>query len=162
MRQGFQAVLRQCHDEQGTYNLPRFSVKNVLPCDSRIFTVVREGRVVELQEMLRSGEDSLRDHDEHGASLIFVSVAEALSVNVCSMCTKLNTVKCANAQSDMCPFLLQHGADDRSCCPAPWHRARRLPVYWHDTGIILTMTYIPREHRQELAPIPKNTAKMRL
>jgi hypothetical protein len=71
---GFQAVLRQYHDNRGTYNvIPRLSINNIIPADSLVFTLVKRGRMAEFQELLMSGKASLRDHDEYGTSLLFVS-----------------------------------------------------------------------------------------
>lgn len=73
-RQGFQAIMRQYSDDRGTFNtVPRLLVNNILPLGSRVFSLVRYGRVSEFQEMLRLGTASLRDQDEFGASLLFVS-----------------------------------------------------------------------------------------
>ena len=54
-------------------SISSLTVNRVLPAVSRIFRLVEEGRIVEFQEMLREGQASLRDHDEYGASLLFVS-----------------------------------------------------------------------------------------
>jgi len=54
--------------------IPRFSANNVLPAKSTVFRLVLEGRLREFKEMLQDGRASLRDHDQYGASLLFVSV----------------------------------------------------------------------------------------
>lgn len=73
-RQGFQVIMRQYSDDRGTFNtIPRFFVNNTLPCSSRVFSLVQQGRMSEFQEMLHLGTASLRDQDEFGASLLFVS-----------------------------------------------------------------------------------------
>jgi hypothetical protein len=74
MRHGFQAVLRQSHDDRGTFNsIPRLLVNNILPFGSPVFAIMQQGRLDEFQEMLMSRKASLRDHDEYGASLLLVS-----------------------------------------------------------------------------------------
>lgn len=45
----------------------------VVPSTSRVFQVVAEGNLQALREMLQDGEASLRDTDESGLSLLFVS-----------------------------------------------------------------------------------------
>jgi hypothetical protein len=54
-------------------SISSLAVNRVLPAGSRVFQLVEEGRMVEFQEMLRKGQASVRDHDEYGASLLFVS-----------------------------------------------------------------------------------------
>jgi hypothetical protein len=49
------------------------SVKRVLHLNSRVFGVVYSGNLAELRRMLKDGEASLRDHDQLGCSLLFVS-----------------------------------------------------------------------------------------
>lgn len=74
--EGFHTVIRQFYSDDGTrcsYTIPRLSVNRILPADSQVFTVVRSGHLREFQEMLMSGTASLRDQDERGASLLFVS-----------------------------------------------------------------------------------------
>jgi hypothetical protein len=48
-------------------------VNNVLPAASPVFSIVRNGQLKEFQTLLREGKASLRDQDEFGASLLFVS-----------------------------------------------------------------------------------------
>ncbi|KAI0857819.1 ankyrin repeat-containing domain protein [Xylaria cubensis] len=71
--------------------ISRLAVNRVLPLGSRVFTVVRNGRLQELQAMLREGKATLRDHDEYGASLLFYAAY--------------------SRQVEMCKFLLENGAD---------------------------------------------------
>lgn len=49
------------------------AVNPVLPKTSRVFQVVEKGDLQGLQEMLQKGKASLRDTDENGLSLLFVS-----------------------------------------------------------------------------------------
>jgi hypothetical protein len=64
VQQGFHIVTQQYHGFQGTFNaIPRLAVNNILPLGSPIFKLVQQGRMVELQSMLRLGKASLRDHD---------------------------------------------------------------------------------------------------
>ncbi|KAI0552308.1 ankyrin repeat-containing domain protein [Xylaria curta] len=71
--------------------ISRLTVNRVLPVGSRIFTVVRNGLLQELQAMLQEGKATLRDHDEYGASLLFYAAY--------------------SRQVEMCKFLLENGAD---------------------------------------------------
>ncbi|KAH8664540.1 hypothetical protein BX600DRAFT_301390 [Xylariales sp. PMI_506] len=64
-------------------------VNRVIPDDSPVFRLVGEGRLDELRMMLEAGQASLRDHDEHGASLLFYAME----------------------QPHMCRFLLDGGLD---------------------------------------------------
>lgn len=50
------------------------AVNRILPMNSKVFQVVHSGQVQELRELFKSGEASLRDHDENGGSLLFVSL----------------------------------------------------------------------------------------
>lgn len=54
-------------------SISRLEINRVIPSDSKVFTLVSEGRLEELEEMLQQGKASLRDFDENGASLLFVS-----------------------------------------------------------------------------------------
>jgi hypothetical protein len=45
----------------------------VLPMESKVFEVVGRGDLQQLRQMLQDGEASLRDTDEDGWSLLFVS-----------------------------------------------------------------------------------------
>ncbi|KAK4198562.1 hypothetical protein QBC40DRAFT_159144, partial [Triangularia verruculosa] len=90
VRESFHAVLRQIHHGDGTSSsIPNMSMYNVLPWNSRVFSVVEQGRLAELREMLRLGEASLRDQDEYGTPLLFYG----------------------NENPEMCRFLLEQGAD---------------------------------------------------
>jgi hypothetical protein len=72
--QGFQATFRHSYSDQGSYHaVPWLCVNNIIPNDSLVFEVVQNGELAKFQEMLMRGEASLRDQDERGASLIFVS-----------------------------------------------------------------------------------------
>ncbi|KAI1213181.1 ankyrin [Annulohypoxylon truncatum] len=70
-------------------SISRLSVNRVLPYGSRVFKVVEDGDLRELQRMLQNGKASLRDHDEYGASLLFYSML----------------------QPQMCKFLVEKGLD---------------------------------------------------
>ncbi|KAI1738138.1 ankyrin [Xylaria scruposa] len=71
--------------------ISRLTVNRVLPVGSRVFAVVRNGRLQEFQTMLQEGKATLRDHDEYGASLLFYAAY--------------------SRQVEMCKFLLENGAD---------------------------------------------------
>ncbi|KAH7197902.1 uncharacterized protein B0J16DRAFT_329304 [Fusarium flagelliforme] len=70
-------------------SISRLQVNRVLPRQSPVFTLVKQGRVQDLLRMLQNGEASLRDHDERGASLLFYSMR----------------------QPEMCKFLIEQGLD---------------------------------------------------
>lgn len=70
-------------------SISQITVNRVLPYDSRVFQVIKDGDLRELRRMLGNGEASLRDHDEYGASLLFYSVT----------------------QPKMCKFLVDNGLD---------------------------------------------------
>ena len=58
---------------QGTFiSVPRLCVNNIRPASSPVFEAVAKGRMDEFLAILRSGQASLRDHDEYGASLLMV------------------------------------------------------------------------------------------
>ena len=69
---------------QGTFiSVPRLCVNNIRPASSPVFEVVAEGRMDEFLAMLRSGQASLSDHDEYGASLLMVrTIPDALNNRV--------------------------------------------------------------------------------
>lgn len=54
-------------------SIPRFQANNVLPRDSLVFELTREGRLCDLITLLSNPEASLRDHDDLGNSLLAVS-----------------------------------------------------------------------------------------
>ena len=56
------------------FPISSLAVNRIIPRSSKVFELVEEGRLLELQKMLQRGEASLRDHDENGASLLFVSL----------------------------------------------------------------------------------------
>ncbi len=67
--------IRQTYSDDGIFSgIPHLSVHNVLPMDSPVFEIVRQGRLREFQVLLQEGKASLRDQDEYGASLLHVSV----------------------------------------------------------------------------------------
>ncbi len=74
-RHAIRLDIRQAHSHDGFYSaIPHLLVYNVLPADSPVFSIVRDGRLREFQALLRDGKASLRDQDEYGASLLFVSL----------------------------------------------------------------------------------------
>ena len=67
--------MRQTHSHNGVFSaIPHLLVYNVLPADSPVFSIVQDGQLREFQALLREGKASLRDQDEYGASLLFVSL----------------------------------------------------------------------------------------
>jgi hypothetical protein len=59
--------------------ISRLQINRVLPVGSLVFELVRTGDLQGLKKMLQDGRASLQDHDEHGASLLFVSKRYHLS-----------------------------------------------------------------------------------
>ncbi|TRX93617.1 hypothetical protein FHL15_005589 [Xylaria flabelliformis] len=70
-------------------SISSLAVNRVLPRGSPVFKVVYSGQLHKLQDMLRRGEASLRDHDENGYSLLVYSIFHP----------------------EMCRFLLSKGLD---------------------------------------------------
>lgn len=119
---GFEAILRKSHGYQGSYQaIPRLFVNNILPGNSPVFRVVRNGELVKFQDMLIQGEASLRDQDEYGTPLLFVG--PILDSTVKWESSTDSCVKYATKQPDMCRFLLEHGADVDHFAPNPGVRS---------------------------------------
>lgn len=103
-RHGITVHVRQTYNDDGLFSsIPHLLVYNVLPMDSPVFEIVRRGRLSEFQALLRQGKASLRDQDEHGASLLFVSMPcllhllhsfGSLLIEFCSMRT--GNLKCVD------------------------------------------------------------------
>jgi hypothetical protein len=53
--------------------IPNISVNFVRSSDSQVFRLVREGDLDGVQKLVAQGLASIRDHDEQGRSLLFVS-----------------------------------------------------------------------------------------
>lgn len=53
-------------------SIPEMCFNPTLPSNSRVFRVVKEGRIDEFRAMLRKGETSIRVHDEEGQGLLYV------------------------------------------------------------------------------------------
>lgn len=66
-------VSRQAFANAYSFAIAHISANNIIPNDSHVFKVVEEGRTLEFQQMLREGKASLRDHDELGRPLVYVS-----------------------------------------------------------------------------------------
>ena len=64
-------------------SFPMLNVNRVLPASAPVFSIVKEGRLHEFKELLRSNRASIRDHDEYGASLLHVSLSAAGFVRAC-------------------------------------------------------------------------------
>lgn len=63
----------QYHTQTGTFlGIPSLSFNRTVPSDSPVFDLVSRGRMADLQKLLMQGQASLRDHDEHGTSLLQV------------------------------------------------------------------------------------------
>ena len=86
-------IIASVHQEEvrgGTYcETPRLCVNRLLPSDARVFHLVREGKLEELQAMISRGEASLRDRDVQGMSLLHY----------------------ATSHPRTCRFLVDNGAD---------------------------------------------------
>ncbi|CZS74476.1 unnamed protein product [Fusarium graminearum] len=70
-------------------SVSQLQVNRVLPSNSPVFKLVKQGKIEELCQLFQSGKASLRDHDEAGSSLLFYSLE----------------------QPEMCKFLLEEGLD---------------------------------------------------
>ncbi|KAJ3547985.1 hypothetical protein NM208_g1225 [Fusarium decemcellulare] len=82
------ASITQWEEFSGSVSsISHLEVNRVLPAGSKVFQLVEQGRLDELQEMILDGRASIRDHDEYGASLLFYSMR----------------------QPEMCKFLLDSG-----------------------------------------------------
>ena len=102
--------VRQTYSCNGVFSaIPHFLVSNVLPAGSPVFSIVQQGRLREFQDLLREGKASLRDQDEYGASLLFVSTLVCPSDIRYTVSN--STVQYANRQPEMCRYLIQSGAD---------------------------------------------------
>lgn len=63
----------QYHTHNGTFlGIPSLSFNRTVLSDSPVFDLVSQGRTADLQKLLMQGQASLRDHDEHGTSLLQV------------------------------------------------------------------------------------------
>ncbi|KAF5550069.1 hypothetical protein FNAPI_7872 [Fusarium napiforme] len=76
--------------DRSIQSIPRISVCRIVPNDSPVFTLVKQGSLKEFITMLREGKASLRDHDEQGMPLLHYA---------------------ATASVEMCKFLIESGAD---------------------------------------------------
>ncbi|QGI69963.1 hypothetical protein CEK26_002296 [Fusarium fujikuroi] len=76
--------------DRSIQSIPRISVCHIVPNDSPVFTLVKQGSLKEFIVMLQDGKASLRDHDEQGMPLPHYA---------------------ATASVEMCKFLIEAGAD---------------------------------------------------
>ncbi|KAF4340085.1 hypothetical protein FBEOM_5945 [Fusarium beomiforme] len=76
--------------DRSIQSIPRISVCRIVPNDSLVFTLVKQGSLKELMDLLHKGKASLRDHDEQGMPLLHYA---------------------ATASVEMCKFLIESGAD---------------------------------------------------
>lgn len=69
------STLQQQLTNQSISCASKLVVNRVLPCDSKVFKIVKEGKLQEFRELLSNGMGAatLRDYDEYGSSLLFVS-----------------------------------------------------------------------------------------
>ena len=108
------STLQQEISRCSVYSISRLCVNRVLPADSYVFDVVREGQLDELKRMLREGEASIRDHDEYGASLLFVStLIHGLLWIKCGtyLINDLAKLQYTTSQPETCKFLVDMGLD---------------------------------------------------
>lgn len=69
----FTVIVKQRRFSDGDWNfIPRLQVNNVLPAESLVFQLVRDGKLDDLKKLLVKREASLRDHDQFGNSLLVV------------------------------------------------------------------------------------------
>ena len=81
-RHGVKISIRQTHGYGGVFlSIPHLLIHNVLPASAPVFSIVREGRLDEFKALLQEGKASLRDHDEYGGSLLFVSVCFSIALH---------------------------------------------------------------------------------
>lgn len=106
-RHAIKVNIRQTHSYNGVFSaIPQLLVYNIRSAGSPVFSIVQQGKLQEFQVLLREGEVSLRDQDEYGASLLFVSVIVYLNhANINRI------IQYANKQPEMCRYLIQLGAD---------------------------------------------------
>ncbi|EMT71109.1 hypothetical protein NOF04DRAFT_13591 [Fusarium oxysporum II5] len=76
--------------DRSIQSIPRISICRIVPNDSLVFTLVKQGSLKEFMTMLQEGKASLRDHDEQGMPLLHYA---------------------ATASVEMCKFLIESGAD---------------------------------------------------
>ncbi|KAG7404759.1 hypothetical protein LZL87_006270 [Fusarium oxysporum] len=76
--------------DRSIQSIPRISVCRIVPNDSPVFTLVKQGSLKEFIAMLQEGKANLRDHDEQGMPLLHYA---------------------ATASVEMCKFLIESGAD---------------------------------------------------
>ncbi|KAF4965825.1 hypothetical protein FSARC_6418 [Fusarium sarcochroum] len=76
--------------DRSVQSIPRISVCPIVPNDSPVFTLVKQGQLKEFTALLTEGKASLRDHDEQGMPLLHYA---------------------ATASVEMCKFLIESGAD---------------------------------------------------
>lgn len=70
-----QIQVQQYQAPFGSISLPpKIMANNIVSSDSILFQVAERGSVEELQRLFATGEASLRDCNENGASLLYVSV----------------------------------------------------------------------------------------
>ncbi|GAB1318096.1 hypothetical protein MFIFM68171_08306 [Madurella fahalii] len=70
-------------------SIPNLSVHNIIPSDSPVFKLARQGKIGDILELVADGKASLQDRDERGWSLLHHSVNH----------------------SELCKLLSQHGLD---------------------------------------------------
>ncbi|KAH6994944.1 ankyrin repeat-containing domain protein [Ilyonectria destructans] len=91
-------TLKQYHTPDGiTSGIPSLEINRMVPNDSPVFRLVERGKISDLQQLLIRGQASLRDQDEHGASLLQYASW--------------------NHRAKMCRFLVAHGADVNHFAP---------------------------------------------
>lgn len=73
MRHAIGLKTSQTYSYEGTFSpIPQLFTYDILPTEYYVFNVVKEGKLEELQALLRESKASLRDQDEFGASLLHV------------------------------------------------------------------------------------------
>ena len=88
--------------------IPNIFVSWVRPNDSQVFQLVTDGNLNGLRNSLEQGTASVRDHDESGRSLLFVSHSQRSTRRGRA---KFNIEQYATRQPEVCQFLIKSGLD---------------------------------------------------
>jgi hypothetical protein len=87
--------------------IPSISVNRVRPRNSQVFQLVADGNLNGLRKSLAQGTASVRDHDEDGRSLLFVSSSQISTRRR----PDANIGQYASQQPEVCKFLIESGLD---------------------------------------------------
>lgn len=104
--------------------IPSISVNRVRPRESEVFSLVEIGDLDGLRRSFAQGMASVRDHDEHGRSLLSVSRSQ----RSLQRGADANIGQYATEQPDICKFLIECGLDVDHIAPASWDSKGELLV----------------------------------